>query len=590
MSDSDDSLLLNVAVMEAANILMVDDEPLNMEVLQVHLEAEGYSNFTCISDSTKAFEQINNQRPDVVLLDLVMPEVTGFDILFEMRADPELKYIPVIVLTSSDDAATKLKALHLGATDFLAKPVDESELALRMRNTLSVRAYQRQMLYVDSLTNLPNRLYLQKIVQSALNSSDSRCSEAAAVLVNIDRFKMINDSLGPERGDEVLWKFSQRLVAAFGITQAMATVYLAVQGEGCVAARVGGDQFVIMLSNATSRDELTERIVQFLESMKTPVVVDGQDIYLSASIGISSLTSSTESFEELLNDAESAMLYARRNPAIGYAFYSDSMNEKARELMSIGNGLRTAVQNDELFLVYQPKVDTATNTITGAEALIRWNHPELGLVPPVHFISVAEDSGMIVGIGEWVMRQACSQAALWQAYSAACFKIAVNVSIRQLHEPNFVAFVDSVLSESGLPPECLILELTENMVMDNAEANIKKLKSLKALGVGISIDDFGTGYSSLAYLQKFSLDQLKIDRSFIWEIERANDKHPIVKAVVSLAHDLGMTVVAEGVETAQQLAHIHSVGCEEYQGYLCSKPVLADEFETLLLDSIKRSA
>jgi EAL domain-containing protein (putative c-di-GMP-specific phosphodiesterase class I) len=241
-------------------------------------------------------------------------------------------------------------------------------------------------------------------------------------------------------------------------------------------------------------------------------------------------------------------------------------------------------------MLYQPKVDVASNTIAGAEALIRWQNPEFGLISPVNFIPLAEETGMIVPVGKWVMEESCRQAASWRNNGFPDFHIAVNVSIRQLREPDFIRVVESALNTSGLPAEALIIELTENMIMENAEGNIVKLQQLKQLGVKLSIDDFGTGYSSLSYLQRFPLDQLKIDRSFISEIRSADERVPIVKAVISLAHDLGLSVVAEGIESEQQLEHIRGFNCEQYQGYLFSKPVSVEIFTQLMSDDQKKSA
>jgi len=574
-----------------AKIMMIDDEPLNMEVLQVHLESEGYNRFVTISDSKLAIEAIRAESPDVLLLDLVMPEVTGFDILKEMRLDDELKGVPVIVLTSSEDADTKLQALQLGATDFLSKPVDASELALRMRNTLSSRAYLQRMLNFDPLTELPNRLSFTRDLRTAMEISTSSEEQAALILFNINRFKAINDSLGPERGDDVLWAFSERIRTTF---ESAFTKKLSSSGAiKSAIARVGGDRFAILMpidcaqSHCEVLTELLDRIVEVIEP---PFTVEDQDIYLTVSIGVSTLTKQTTSVENLINDAETAMLHAKTRRDTQYAFYAEQMDEKARELLSMENGLRTAVENGEIFLVFQPKVHVPSGTIVGAEALVRWLHPEFGLISPVNFIPLAEDTGMIVSIGEWVLRESCRAAQEWRDLGYVDFKIAVNVSIRQLHELDFISIVKKALDDSDLPAESLIVELTENMLMDNAEGNIVKLQQLKNLGVKISIDDFGTGYSSLSYLQRFPLDQLKIDRSFIKEIKGVTDKMPIVKAVISLAHDLGLTVVAEGIETHHQLAHIKALRCEEYQGFYCSKPVTDVEFVELLSNSARKSA
>ncbi len=587
----EDALAQAQQLMGNSKIMMVDDEPLNMEVLQVHLESEGYNRFVTLSDSKLAIEGIRTESPDVLLLDLVMPEVTGFDILRQMRLDEELKNIPVIVLTSSEDADTKLQALQLGATDFLSKPVDASELALRMRNTLSSRAYLQRMLNFDALTDLPNRLSFTKVLTRALQQIDKVDDQAALLLFNINRFKAINDSLGPERGDEVLWAFSERLKTIFdNVPDSL------IENDtqlGSSIARVGGDRFGVLMpiiSSDSHCELLTDLLEQFVEVLETPFVVEDQDIYLTVSIGVSTLTKQTASVENLFNDAETAMLHAKSRRDTKFAFYSEQMDEKARELLSMENGLRTAVENGEIFLVFQPKVDVQSGKVIGAEALVRWLHPEFGLISPVNFIPLAEDTGMIVSIGEWVLRESCRAAQQWRELGFDDFKIAVNVSIRQLHELDFIAIVNRALEDSGLPADALIIELTENMIMENAETNIVKLQQMKNLGVKISIDDFGTGYSSLSYLQRFPLDQLKIDRSFIKEIKGVSDKMPIVKAVISLAHDLGLSVVAEGIETHHQLAHIKSLRCEEYQGYFCSKPLPDAEFKQLLQEQLRKSA
>lgn len=577
-----------------AMIMMVDDEALNMDVLKIHLESEGYTRFLSVSDSTLAIDTIRKEKPDVLLLDLVMPGVSGYDILTTIRDDDELRYLPVIVLTSANDASTKLTALQLGATDFLAKPVDASELALRMRNTLTARAWQKRISEIDALTGLPNRAWFTQFLRNRLIEVGQGGSSSALILININRFKSINNSLGPARGDEVLSSFSDRLILCYreGVKQHWFSndrSDLSIP----VIARLDGDRFVIHMPinvSANLCNELSDSTEKLLNALNEPFNVSGQGIYLNVSVGVSFLGNSITTVEALINNAETAMSYAMRRNDTDFAIYSDDMDAKARELLSMENGLRTAVDKGEIFLVYQPKVDVSNNEITGAEALARWMHPEFGLISPVNFIPLAENSGMIVSIGEWVLRESCIQTKRWHDRGYSHLKIAVNVSIRQLHEQDFIETVKLALNESQLPPGSLIIELTENMIMENAESNVVKLRALKSLGVQISIDDFGTGYSSLSYLQRFPLDQLKIDRSFIMEIQSETKPMPIVKAVISLAHDLGLTVVAEGVETEAQLLYIRSLDCEEFQGYLCSKPVTAVNFLKQLQPELKRQA
>ena len=581
--DAHDSASL---LIDDAKIMMVDDEPLNMDVLEIHLGAEGYNKFVAVSDSTKAMERLRQELPDVLLLDLVMPEVTGFDILRLIRDDEKLRYLPVIVLTSANDAATKLEALTLGATDFLAKPIDASELALRLRNTLSAIAWQKRMSEVDPLTDLPNRTWFKQALRGRLEARPIDKSIAALMLINIDSFKAINDSLGPEHGDEVLKMFGERMVSSFRGGEKQP--WFSKEQTGVrkpTIARLDGDRFVAILpwTNASEMESLLEANTRALTlELDKPFQFADQALYLSASVGVSIIGSKLDTVESLINNAETALRHTHRSTDSTFAIYSDHMDAKARDQLSIENGLRTAVEKEEIFVVYQPKVNVATDEISGAEALVRWLHPDLGLVSPVNFIELAESSGMIVSIGEWVMRESCRQAKEWQDAGYPDFKVAVNVSIRQLHEPDFLDVIQCALDDSGLAPGFLVVEITENMIMQNAEGNTKTLQGLKNLGVNISIDDFGTGYSSLSYLQRLPMDQIKVDQSFIREIRSPDEPVPIVKAVISLAHDLGLTVVAEGIETFDQLSHIRALKCEEYQGYLCSKPLPAPDFFNLL--------
>ncbi|MEM7257780.1 MAG: GGDEF domain-containing phosphodiesterase, partial [Pseudomonadota bacterium] len=314
-----------------------------------------------------------------------------------------------------------------------------------------------------------------------------------------------------------------------------------------------------------------------------PFNLDGQLIFPSTKLGISIFPDDARDPPQLLNNAETAMSYAKdQGGGENYAFYSGSMNEESTRILAVENGLHKAIENDELKVTYQPKVDLVTGDIVGAEALIRWISADIGFVSPEEFIPIAERTGQIIPIGAWILEHACNQAAIWHKQFSLDFKLAVNVSIRQIHDSRMDLTVAKVLEKTGFPASSLTLELTENMVMENAESNIELLHNLKNLGVRLSIDDFGTGYSSLSYLQRLPLDELKIDRSFIKEVQTEQTKSPIISAMISLAHDLGMTVVAEGIETDIQLNHMKLLQCEVYQGYLCSKPIVAKAFSELL--------
>lgn len=580
-------------LMASAKVMMVDDEPINMQVLQLHLAAEGYDRFIIVSDSTKAMGILRAERPSVLLLDLKMPEVSGFDILQMVRADNDLKQLPIIVLTASNDPETKVRALRLGATDFLSKPVDASELALRMKNTIVARAYEQRLMHFDALTDLPNRLYFSRFVQKLTKESLQKRDQLALVLVNINRFKSINATFGADRGDDLLWAFSQRLQTVFESPRKHSA---ASAQEGYVVhciARLSGARFGVLLSAGEKLEcdpVFLGRLSELADTMQQPFVVGLQEVYLSVNTGISTLHKGMQTVESLINAAESAMSYARQSCSLDYAFFTSKMMADTRRSLRMENAMRSALGNQEMSLVYQPKADVVSGSVCGAEALLRWNHAEFGAVSPIEFIPVAEDSGMIVSIGRWVLETACSQAMCWRRSINPDFQIAVNVSIRQLHDVGFMDMVTAVLQDSGLPAHALIIELTENMIMEDVQANMSKLARLREIGIRISIDDFGTGYSSLSYLQQFPVDQLKIDQSFIKQIKSIGTTAPIVKAIVSLAHDLNLSVVAEGVEEQLQLDYIRSLGCEEYQGYLKSRPLAVMDFEQVLLNEFRKCA
>ena len=564
-----------------AKIMLVDDEPINTDVLQTYLEGEGYSNFVTTSESVKAIDIMRTEKPDVVLLDLMMPDVSGFDILTMMRNDKALTYIPVVILTSSDDGETKLKALQLGAMDFLAKPVDASELALRLRNTLGAKAYQHHLVNFDQLTGLQKRDAFMEAVDSATITMNSNDDKGAVLHIYIDNLKNINSTMGRESGNKTIQTFARRLqasVRASGSAQSEFDVETEIH-----IARTGGDKFTVFMGPIQNTQQAAALARKIEEDTNQTVTLKDRSMLLSTKIGIATYPDDAEDAQTLFSNAETAMSYVRdQGGKENFTFYSSSMNEESARILAIETGLQSAIEKNELRVTYQPKVDIQTGKIVGAEALIRWISGDLGFVGPDQFISIAERTGQIIPIGAWILKQACSQAAIWKDKYGFDFRIAVNMSIKQIHDSDMCATTKQALSESGLTANCLTLELTENMVMENAESNIELLRKLKELGLKLSIDDFGTGYSSLSYLQRFPLDELKIDRSFIEEIESENSRAPIVRAMVSLAHDLGMTVVAEGIETDMQLQHMRGLECELYQGYLRSKPVVADAFEEML--------
>lgn len=564
-----------------AKIMLVDDEPINTDVLQTYLEGEGYSNFVTTSESVKAIEIMRREKPDVVLLDLMMPDVSGFDILQTMRDDKTLTHIPVVILTSSDDGETKLKALKLGAMDFLAKPVDASELALRLRNTLGAKAYQHHLINFDQLTGLPKLEMFMEDLDTTTVLMKGNNEKGAVLHIFIENLKSINVSLGRENGNKMIQAFARRLEAS---ARAAGSVQNAFDVDSHISiARTGGDKFSLFIGPIPNPQHAAVLARKIVADTSQPIQIDDKTMYTSSKVGIAIYPDNGSSVQTLLGNAETAMSHVRdHNTKENFAFYCASMNEESARVLAIETGLQTAIEKNELRVTYQPKVDVQTGKIIGAEALIRWISGDLGFVGPDQFISIAERTGQIIPIGAWILKQACAQASLWRQKYGFDFRIAVNMSIRQIHDSDMCQTSEEALRDSGLPASCLTLELTENMVMENAESNIELLNKLKSLGLKLSIDDFGTGYSSLSYLQRFPLDELKIDKSFVDEIENADSHAPIVRTMISLSHDLGMTVVAEGVEINEQLEYIRKLGCELYQGYYRSKPVVAAAFEAML--------
>ena len=559
-----------------ATVMMVDDEPTTIDVLQTFLETEGYKRFITTSESIHAMDLIISENPDVLLLDLHMPEVTGFDILARLRGDPRYRHIPVIVLTSATDSETKLKALQLGATDFLGKPVDPSELALRLRNTLAAKAYQDRLTFYDTLTGLPNRrLFLDRLVWS-LRCAKRDGTRGAVLHVALDHFQKINDTLGHEIGDSLLIAVSNRLL------KSLPPVAIGGTESQVVLSRVGGDEFNILLPEMARIESAVEIARSLLQALKEPFKVNDSEIFISGSIGVAVYPNDGDICDTLLKHAGIAMNQAKHRGRDTYEFYSAHMNARALERLSVENQLRRALERDELFTVYQPKVDIKTGHVLGAEVLLRWHHPERGSISPVEFIPLAEEIGLIVPFGQWILRAACNQNKNWQLAGLTKIRVAVNVSARQFCEGQFIQTLVNSLEISKLDPQYLTLELTENTIMGNAQENLDVLHQIKEMGIKLSVDDFGTGYSSLSYLTQLPLDELKIDRSFIKGIQSETADSPIVTAIVAMAHSLNLRVVMEGVETLCQLQFSRDRGCDEYQGFLFSEPVPSAEFAILL--------
>jgi len=441
---------------------------------------------------------------------------------------------------------------------------------LRERNAAieQADAHLRHASQHDALTGLPNRSSLANQAEQSIREANRKDSQLAVLVLNVDRLKPINDTLGHHVGDALLLELAQRLR---GVLRRKDTL-----------ARLAGDEFTILATDLRSARDAEAIAHKVVEALQQPFNVAGVELHPSVSIGISTYPLDGESFEVLLRSANTAMRYTKDGVRGSYRFYASEMSRLRDDHLTLENDLRRALELNQLELHYQPKVDIASGRVRSAEALIRWRHPTRGLVPPNSFIPAAEDSGLIVPIGEWVLRQACRQMRAWFDSGLPPIRVAVNLSAKQFRQADLTAVVKSALEEVDLEPGFLELELTESAVMLDPEKSAATLMSLTTMGVHISIDDFGTGYSSLSYLRRFPLDKLKIDRSFIRELMINPDDVSIVRAIISLAHSLRLRVVAEGVENAEQLAFLAELGCDQYQGYYCSPAVPADAFAALI--------
>lgn len=426
----------------------------------------------------------------------------------------------------------------------------------------------RHLAYYDALTGLPNRRLLEDRLRVALAHAHRNRRQLAVLFIDLDRFKRINDSLGHEVGDQLLVTIAQRLRE--GVR------------EDDTVARMGGDEFIAVLSDVDNPDHAVQIARRLIELLRQPALIDGQELVVTTSIGISIYPDDSDEAVLLLKNADIAMYRAKDTGRNSFQLYAPAMNARSLEHLALESALHRALERSEFELHYQPLLDAGSARVMAAEALLRWHHPDLGLIPPADFIPLAEETGLIIPIGEWVLRDACRQLAQWQQQGHGTLCVSVNISARQFHQPDFIAQAGRIVQEAGISPQQITLELTESMLMDDALETIRMLAQLNALGFAIAMDDFGTGYSSLSYLKRFPLDELKIDRIFIRDIERSQEDAAIVSATIGLAHSLGLRVVAEGVETAAQLNYLQSQGCDFVQGFHFSAPVPAAEFEKLL--------
>ena len=433
--------------------------------------------------------------------------------------------------------------------------------------------------YHDNLTGLPNNRLFKDRLQQSIAHAQRNDSMLAVLFLDLDRFKLINDSMGHDVGDKLLQVIADRLIEG---TRRQDSIGINITFDTNSVARLGGDEFTILLEKVSGQASITTVAKRLIDLSALPIHIDNHEIFTSASIGIALYPNDGKEADTLLKNADTAMYHAKKQGRNNFQFFDPSMNEASVEQLAIETSLRKAIDNNELVLYYQPQVSIMSGQIVGMEALLRWKHPLKGFISPTAFIPVAEETGMIIKIGEWVIHEACKQGADWAKRGFKPILISVNLSAKQLREDRLSEIIAQILVETGMNPKYLGLELTESAIILDPERALERLKNIKSMGIKMSMDDFGTGYSSLSYLKKFPLDTLKIDQSFIHDIMLNHEDASLVKAIISMAHSLGMDVVAEGVEQQEQLEFLGLHGCDTIQGYLFSRALPAEKVEELL--------
>jgi diguanylate cyclase (GGDEF)-like protein len=581
-------------------ILIVDDIAQNRALLKRFFERRGFE-VAEAEDGSAALALVGRQPFDAVLLDVVMPGMNGFDVLKRIRATHSASVLPVIMVTAKVEGEDVALALELGANDYITKPVDFRVAAARVQSQLARLKAERclvhnleklehlnrqledeiaerrqsealvhHMAHHDSLTGLANRLEFRRQLTRALNETDAAGRKVALLFIDLDQFKLINDTLGHRVGDGLLVAVGQRLKHS---------------SRDCdLVARLGGDEFAIVQHIEERFDEARILAHRVIDAMAKSFQIEGHELSVSCSIGIACAPDDGKDPDALLACADLALYRAKADGRGRHQFFEPEMNARAQARRLLESDLREALRNGEFELHYQPFLNLRVGSITGFEALLRWNHPKRGMISPLEFISVTEETGLIVPIGRWVLREACQEAKRWPVH----VKVAINLSPVQLRTGTLAMDVIDALSHAAIDPSRLELEITETVLLDDDKKTLQSLHQLRAMGVRICMDDFGTGYSSLSYLRMFPFDKIKIDRCFVSDLPRDHYSTAIIRAVINLANSVGMVTTVEGVETEDQFAYLKDEGCIEAQGFLISRPLPADSALALLAGKLAR--
>lgn len=567
------------AAVKTAKILIVQPDEASADLLQSFLISAGYSNIASTPEIETVQTLLVDYKPDVVLLDSeALTGLHGGDLLEKLSNGQQR---PLMVLSANLDRKLKLRILQLRDAQLLAKPVDPAELLLRLSNTLVTKALRERAAFHDELTGLPNRERYSDRLDWAIRYAQRYGGVGAVLHISLDRFQQVVNALGWGVGDRLLRATAQNLLQTVRSTDIISRNTSSEDGE-VMLSRLAGNQFTALLTNIDRPDRAAMIARRILSSIQTPFSAGSHELISTCSIGIAIFPNDGNTRDEILRAANNALQHAINQGGNTFNFYAKDLNDRAVERLSVETNLRRAIEHHELRLYYQPKVDVVNGRITGAEALVRWQHPTRGVIGPAGFITIAEECGAILALGDWVLNEACRQISEWRQAGITLPRVAVNVSLHQFRQADFAEKVATTLAAHGLEGRQVILELTESAVMEDSEQSLRSVARLRELGIELAVDDFGTGYSSLSYLTRFPLNELKVDRSFLAGVNSDRHSATVVAAIISMGHQLGLRVVAEGVETEQQLQFLREHHCNEYQGYLCSKPLPDVEFRALL--------
>ncbi len=554
-------------------VVLADDDPSIRLMVRHVLESEEFD-IVEASDGLEAMKAVEKYHPALVLLDAVMPGIDGFTTCQQIKEKGHTD-IPVMMITGLDDDASVEHAYEVGAIDFITKPIKWAVLKHRVKSVVEKVVAERKvelLAYRDSLTDLPNRLLFADRLEQAVIRAERSHTSFALMLVDIDDFKLVNDSFGHDAGD--------KLIRAVG-----KLIHRSLRRADTVA-RLGGDEFAVIIENIEGAEDAISIADNLTTILEHNVRLDDQETYTSASIGIAVFPEDGEDAQQLLKNSDTAMYRAKENGRHCFQFYAPEMSVTAMKRLDLENSLRAAFESEEFQIHYQPVIDIHKNDVFCVEALLRWKHPDKGMIHPEDFVSVVEDSGLIIALGEWLIKGVCKQLRIWKEAGLENQLVSINLAARQFKEQDLATLFIRAMDENGIDGKSLCVEITERTLIDNIGEVETTLQKLREMGMGVSLDDFGTGYASLAYLKEFPVDVVKIDKSFIEGIPDSEEDSAMVNAIASLTRGLKLSLLAEGVENDRQLEMLKGLGCQYAQGYYWSRALPGDEYEQFYLNQL----